>query len=91
MRLGPFASGAAVLSDDETAQNIKQQHRQLVGIDMEAYAIFAAASESPMPQPKPFVLKSVVDFADSLKGDSHRTYAAYTSAQALRIFAERFI
>ncbi len=91
MRLGPFASGAAVLSDDSKVKDLKAQHRQILGLDMEAYAVFAAAHEAPLPQPKSFVLKSVVDFADSQKGDSHRYYAAYTSARSLCLFAEKYL
>jgi nucleoside phosphorylase/CheY-like chemotaxis protein len=91
MHIGPFASGAAVLSDSTTVTEIKNHHRKLIGIDMEAYGVFAAAYEAPLPRPEVFVLKSIVDFADSHKGDTHQAYAAYTSANALRAFAERYI
>lgn len=88
MHLAPLASGAAVLSDLQTAGAVKVQHRQLAGIDMEAYGIFASAAESVLPQPKALVLKSVVDFANPKKNDKFREYAAYTSARALQVFAE---
>ena len=91
MLVGPLASGASVLSDLNTAGNIKEQHRQLAGIDMEAYSIFAAASEAILPQPKALVLKSVVDFADPEKSDNFRDYASFTSAKALEEFANRYI
>jgi nucleoside phosphorylase/CheY-like chemotaxis protein len=91
MHIGPLASGATVLSDMSTAGNVKDQHRQLAGIDMEAYSIFAAAAESVLPQPKAFVLKSVVDFADPEKSDNYRDYAAFTGAKALEEFAKRYI
>ena len=88
MHVGPLASGASVLSDAEHAAIIKKQHRKLVGIDMEAFGVFAAADEAPLPRPIPFVIKSVVDFADKHKEDSHQAYAAYTSVSVLRRFAE---
>jgi nucleoside phosphorylase/CheY-like chemotaxis protein len=47
--IGPVASGASVLQDPELTENIKTQHRKLIGIDMETYGIFAAADESPLP------------------------------------------
>ena len=91
MHLGPVASGAAVLADPRYAELIKTQHRKLIGIDMETYAVLAAAEECSLPQPKAFSIKSVSDFADPSKGDSHRNYAAYTSAAALKIFVERYL
>jgi len=91
MHLGPVASGAAVLEDPRYTELIQAQHRKLMGIDMETYAVLAAADECPLPQPKAFSIKSVCDFADPSKGDSHRNYAAYTSAAALRIFIERYL
>jgi nucleoside phosphorylase/CheY-like chemotaxis protein len=91
MHIAPFASGAAVISDNESVGEIRGQNRKLTAIDMEAYAMFAAAYESTLPQPKAFVLKSIVDFADVGKSDAHQVYSAYTSANALRYFAERYL
>lgn len=88
LHIGPFASGAAVLADSIQVSRVREQQRKLVGIDMEAYAVFAAAHESTRPQPIPMVLKGVVDFADTNKGDEFRSYAAYTSAQVLRLIME---
>ena len=62
-----------------------------MGIDMEAYSIFAAAAESILPPPKALVLKSVVDFADPDKNDEFRDYASFTSVRALQEFASRYI
>lgn len=84
MLIGPFASGAAVLSDSDVTEGVKLQQRKLLAIDMEAYGILAAANEAPLPQPSGFVLKSVVDFADREKSDARQSYAAYTSVMALK-------
>lgn len=89
--LGPIASGAAVIADEEKAKEISIQHRKLLGIEMETYAIFDAASDCPSPRPTAFSLKGVSDFADSRKDDRYRRYAAYTSAQCLRVLCERHI
>lgn len=89
--VGPLASGASVLADGTTAELVKQQHREILGIEMETYAIFAAAEEAPAPRPTAFSLKSVVDFADGEKDDRFQKYAAFTSAQALKHFTERYL
>ena len=91
MHIGPVASGASVLEDPRMADSILQQHRKLIGIEMESYAVLAAVDESPLPQPKAFALKSVCDFADSKKDDNYQQYASYTSATALKVFVERYL
>lgn len=88
LQLGPLASGSAVLEDPAITSSIKAQHRKLVGVEMEAYGVFAAANDAPHPQPKVIVLKSVCDFANSAKNDNYQDYAAYTSAQAFRLLVE---
>jgi nucleoside phosphorylase len=91
MHVGPVASGSAVLADATLAESLIQQHRKLIGIEMETYGVFAAAEESPIPQPAAFSIKSVSDFADSNKSDDFHEYAAYTSAGALMHFAEKML
>lgn len=58
---------------------------------MEAYGIYAAAQSASFPRPSAFAMKSVCDFADPDKDDDYQLYAAYTSAQAVRIFFETYI
>jgi len=91
MHVGPVASGAAVVADAGVGERILAQHRKLLGVDMEAYGVFAAAEGAPEPRPKAIVIKSVVDFGDSDKEDSYQDYGAYTSAQALRYFVEHYV
>jgi nucleoside phosphorylase len=91
MHIGPVASGAAVLADGSITETIKDQHRKLMGIDMEIYGVFGAADEALAPIPKAFALKSVCDFADEQKADGFQKYAAYTSAQALKILVEQYL
>lgn len=88
LHLAPMASGASVLADGVHSSLIQSQQRKVVGIDMEAYAIFAVADESPKPLPTPFVIKGIVDYADGKKSDSHHAYAAYVSANLLRLLME---
>jgi nucleoside phosphorylase len=87
--LGPLASGAAVISTQSMTDQIAAQHRKLIGIDMEAYGIYSAAAEAPIPRPRAIAIKAATDFADEQKADSWREYCCYTSAQVLRHLAER--
>jgi nucleoside phosphorylase/CheY-like chemotaxis protein len=91
LRVGPVASGAAVLQDPAYTGFVQQQHRKVIGIEMETYGVYAAAAETRTPEPQVFSLKSVCDFADERKNDDYQSYAAYTSAQALRIFVEEML
>jgi nucleoside phosphorylase/CheY-like chemotaxis protein len=88
--IGPVASGSAVLADGEVVKEIKTQHRELIGVEMEIYGMYAAAYSASKPQPQPFALKAVCDFADSVKDDKYQQYAAYTSANVLRLLMEKF-
>ena len=90
MHIGPIATGSAVQADSRTVE-ILVQHRKAIGLEMEAYGVMAAAHEAPLPDVKSFVMKSVSDFADSDKKDEFQTYAAYSSATALRVFAENYL
>ena len=75
-----MASGGSVLQSQALVDDVKDQHKNLIGIEMESYAVFTAAEYSSSPRPKCFSIKSVCDFGDEHKGDSYHTYAAYTSA-----------
>jgi nucleoside phosphorylase/CheY-like chemotaxis protein len=90
-RIGPFASGSAVIANENKLNEIKEQHGQLVGFDMESYAVFYAADNCSYPKPTPFIIKSISDFGDSHKNnprkDEFQEYAAFTSAQLLYHFA----
>lgn len=91
LHIGPLASGAAVLEDPNVTESIQDQHRKVLGVEMEAYGVFAAAQDAPHPQPTVLVLKSVCDFADLEKNDNSQDYAAYTSAATLKIFVEQYL
>lgn len=80
VRVGPMASGAAVLATDGALDPITAQNRELLGVEMEAYAVMAAADYARQPAPYALAIKSVCDFADAHKGDNWQAYAAYTSA-----------
>ena len=91
LRIGPVASGAAVLQDSSIVSEILDQHRKTIGIEMESYSVFVVAEEALHPQPRAFSMKAVCDFADEMKDDDHQAYAAYASAGALRLLVERHL
>ena len=87
--VGPTASGSAVLADEATVDLIKKQHRKSLGVDMEMYGVYSSSRDSGAPRPMTIGLKAVCDFADHLKNDKYQKFAAYMSAQVLRVFVER--
>jgi nucleoside phosphorylase len=91
LHLGPVACGAAVRQDGVVAAEIKKQHRKVIGLEMETYGVYSAAVEAPIPQPKFFSFKTVSDFADKHKSDDFQPYAAYASANMMRIFVEKYL
>lgn len=82
-----MASGASVLQTSATVEEIRKQHKNLVGIEMESYAVFTAAEYCPEPRPKCISIKAVCDFADEEKSDAAHDYAAHNSAHFLYEFA----
>jgi nucleoside phosphorylase len=88
--MGPVASGSAVLADGRVMNEIRQQHRELCGVEMEVYGLYAAAATAASPRPIAFAVKSVCDFGEADKNDSMQHYASYTSAAILCEFVKRF-
>jgi nucleoside phosphorylase len=91
LHIGPVASGAAVVADDAVVKVIKKSNRKIIGIDMEAYSVFAAAEETIVPEPRAFVIKGVSDFGGEAKNDGVRRYAAFVSAKLLERFASQYL
>ena len=79
--IGVLASGAAVVQSKAVVEEVLSRSRKVVGLDMEAYAIFHAAHLARAPRPRVLVAKSVSDFADAKKNDESQQYAAFTSAR----------
>lgn len=80
IHVGPLASGAAVVAHGPTFDGLVESNRGLLGIDMEAYGIAAAAQGSGRPRPHSLIIKSVCDFADHEKDDDYQSYASSVSA-----------
>lgn len=91
VRLGPVASGASVLADGHVKDRIRDQHRKVIGIEMETYGVLAATEFAGKPRPIAISMKSACDFADGEKNDQYQPYAAYTSAKVLEVLAGRYL
>jgi len=94
LHIGPFASGSAVIANDSFVFNLKEEHKKLIGFDMESYAVFKAAEAFPSHlKPKVISIKSVSDFGNSKKNNDlqphHQSYAAFTSTMFFKEFISR--
>jgi nucleoside phosphorylase/CheY-like chemotaxis protein len=67
LRIGPMASGSPVVADSDIVQRIVEQNRNLLGVEMEAYGVLAAAAFASHPRPTVFACKAVCDFGDEEK------------------------
>lgn len=89
--LGPIVSGASVITDPQIVQDVlENQHREVLGIEMEIYGMYYASSWALKPHPRFIALKGVSDFADSDKGDKYHAYASYTSAKMFEVLAKEY-
>lgn len=84
IQMGPFGSGAAVLSDEVVIDSVKNHSRKFLGFDMEAYAVMLSGALSSTPKTIPVVIKAVSDFGTN-KNNQYQKYAAYTSAKVLEL------
>ncbi|MNG30261.1 hypothetical protein D3C84_1158460 [compost metagenome] len=82
-----MATGSSVLADVRVSERIRTvQHRNVAGLDMETYGVYAAVSSTSTKMDF-LSLKSVCDNGDRKKDDKFQHYASMISAKA----AERFI
>lgn len=77
-----MACGEKVVASDAFRASLNSTHRKLGCIDMESYGVACAAERKNASFT---VIKSVCDFADESKGDSHRAPASTNSANQFRV------
>lgn len=87
----PLVSGAAVVADQKTFTSLLSQHRDIHGLEMEAYGVVSAALGNGRPRPTSIVAKAVSDYADADKEDGYQEYAANVSARFIFEAAQRFL
>ncbi|QDW25253.1 response regulator [Pedobacter sp. KBS0701] len=88
---GPIASGASVLANKSKFNEILEQNRKLLGIEMEGYGLMCAADSVAAPKPTALCIKTVVDFGDKGKSDDFHDFGCYASAMiAKKILEDHF-
>ena len=87
--VGVNASGGSVLQSTVKMTEIVETHKNLIGLEMEVYAVYLAAVQSRQPKPKFIAAKSVCDFGTEDKADAFHEYASYTSVAFLNEFISR--
>jgi nucleoside phosphorylase len=90
IKVGPMASGNAVVKDGRTWDDLKRFGvRTVVGLEMEAahLAMMAYLARTPW-----IVAKGVMDYADPAKDDRYKPFAARASAEVLfKFLASKFV
>lgn len=83
IHIGSVASVAGVIENSAVIEELKGKDRKLLGLEMEAYGMYYAATNCSNPKPTAIALKSVSDFANTEKKDEYQPYASYTSARVM--------
>ncbi|WP_419236669.1 5'-methylthioadenosine/S-adenosylhomocysteine nucleosidase family protein [Serratia fonticola] len=87
IKIAPMACGSSVIANQTTVDDIADKHRKVTAIEMESYAVMAAASSYNIYCA---VIKSVCDLGDKNKSDNIQNYCAYASASvAIKFIAEK--
>lgn len=91
IKVGPIASGNAVVKDGVTWENLGRMGvRTVAALEMEGAALALVARSLEIPQW--IVMKGVMDHADPRKEDRFKPFAARASAEVLRAFlVARFV
>jgi nucleoside phosphorylase len=89
LKIEAMASGASVLQAKALMDDVAEQHKNVVGVEMETYAVYTAAQYAPEPKPLCVSIKAVCDFGDEKKADGYHAYAAHVSAKFLEELALR--
>lgn len=76
----PTVSGSAVIASEKYADQIKDQHGKVSGIDMEVYGVYRAAKLHGHPV-RYFAAKTVVDHANEAKASDLQQAGAILSAR----------
>lgn len=78
--VGPMVTGSSVVASADIQKAFRNQHRKMVGIDMECYAVYYATAMSDGPATKTICIKGVSDLADREKSDNFQNYCSHMSA-----------
>lgn len=79
IHIGPVASGSAVIAASSKVSSLKEQHRKILGLDMEIYGFMYAAENTNGKKPLSVGIKGVSDLANEDKNSLYSQYAARNS------------
>ncbi|HRI71941.1 MAG TPA: tetratricopeptide repeat protein, partial [Polyangium sp.] len=91
VRVGPIGTGNKVVLDPEIFNNLSENMRKVLGLEMEAMALGAVAHEHQDDIRHAIVMKGVMDHADEWKSDATKEFAARASAECLMAFLRAFL
>lgn len=80
IKYAPITSGSAVIANKDKMNGIGEQHRKAAGLEMEMYAMYAAAEQS-LCKPLWVGAKAVVDMGDTTKSDDLQPTGCTISAR----------
>ena len=82
LQSGPSACGTSVMANEFVVNlTVRSLNPTTVGMDMESYSVFLAASKALEPRPKALVVKSICDYANAEKDDQYQMFAAFTASR----------
>lgn len=89
--IGPMVTGSSVVASLDIQKVFRDQHRKMVGIDMECYGLYYAAENHAGAPVRTLCIKAVSDLADRAKDDDFQVYGSHMSAQlALEVLTQFF-
>ena len=82
LQSGPLACGTSVMANEFVVNlTVRSLNPTTVGLDMESYSVFLAASKALEPRLKALVVKSICDYANAEKDDQYQMFAAFTTSR----------
>lgn len=90
LHMGAVASGSAVIANSSKIEEVKDQIRDVIAIEMEIFGVYYAAKWAERPRPRFMAVKSICDFGDEEKSDDYHTYASYTSSKILEVLVKEY-
>lgn len=90
LHMGAVASGSAVIANHEKIEEVQEQIRDVIAVEMEIFGVYYAAKWAVSPRPKFMAVKSICDFGDNTKSDDYHTYASYTSSKILEVLVKEY-
>ncbi|MDX8500690.1 hypothetical protein RFM99_20000 [Mesorhizobium sp. VK4C] len=84
--LGPIASGSSVVADPIIISRIKSVNENILGVDMESFALYFSAANTPVTKPEFLMVKAVCDYCDRAKDSKDQDACAYLAARVVEDF-----